>query len=598
MRRSRPSTGVAAPTDPARTPDGTETVEAPAVETVAASVSETAAAPEAAPPTEPSTVPGAEQTVADRTARRLPGSRKLWLVVGLLVLAAAAAVVAVLATRGGSKSTTPPPPPPVPPAGSIVPTTARPWLASASGSLYATNPNGAIAQLDPATLRQIDAIADPAHPRAMVASGSRIVSANDQTVTAYRTPRFTPVGAAAFGARPILAAGAANAPIAIARATGPAGGRICIVHATATDPAKMLAPCVDTAGFAPGGLGVASGGRVFVADRDGGKVELLTVKGGQLVGGPEHDAGSQPSGRLLAFRQNLFVPVANGVAVLDLASGSHLRTIKLPARPSDIWVASTGRLFAALPSLGKVAVADVTAPSLPPRLVAVGKGAASLGGGRLASGDEAVYLANQANGRVARLDPLTGRVVTSRVAGALKEPTPPSLKVSDVTFTNAGGKVTAVVHLDGGTLASQGLVAKDDRINLGSAQVAMWQGGIVTKVGPRQGSGLKIAFKPQPGRMIVTAAAKKGAFTHLAVKLGADHRSVVLAFTKATPKQVTPPPAPPPPVSPPPPPPPVSPPPPPPPVSPPPPAAARVAASAAAAPNDADDRVDCGAQGR
>ena len=74
----------------------------------------------------------------------------------------------------------------------------------------------------------------------------------------------------------------------------------------------------------------------------------------------------------------------------------------------------------------------------------------------------------------------------------------------------------------------------------------MWQGGIVTKVGSKQGSGLKISFTPQPGRLIVTAAAKKGAFTHLAVKLGADHRSVVLAFTKATPKQVTPPPAPPP----------------------------------------------------
>ena len=200
--------------------EAAETVEAPAgVETVAA-VPETAATPGAAPPTEAAPAMQEEPTVADTAARRLPVSRKLLLVVGIVVLAAVAAVVALLATRGGSsKSTTPP----RPPAGSIVPTTARPWLASASGSLYATNPNGAIAQLDPATLRQIDAIADPAHPRAMVASGNRIVSANDQTVTAYRTPSFTPVGAAAFGARPILAAGAASAPIAIARTTGPDG---------------------------------------------------------------------------------------------------------------------------------------------------------------------------------------------------------------------------------------------------------------------------------------------------------------------------------------------------------------------------------------
>jgi hypothetical protein len=567
------SATVAAPADPSLEAEATETVEA-----VVMPAPETVAAPGTAPPTEPSPLVEGEQaepTVAGKAARRLPGSRRTRIVAGVVVLGAVAAAAAFLGTRGGSSSSTPPRTTPGTGAGAVVPTTARPWLASAGGSLYATNPNGAIAQLDPATLRQVNAIADPSHPRAMVASGSRIVTANDQTVTAYRTPNFTPVGAAGFGSKPILAAGAANAPIAIARTTGPAGGRICVVHATATDPAKMLEPCVDTAGFAPAGLGVASGGRVLVADRAGGMVELLTVRGGQLVAGSEHAAGSQPAGRLLAFRDKLFVPVAGGVAVLDLASGSLRRTIKLPARPSDIWVASTGRLFAALPSLGKVAVADVTAPSLRPRLIAVGKGAASLGGGRLASGDETVYLANLSNGRVARLDPLTGRVVTSRVVGALKQATPPALKVSDVTFSNAGRKVTAVIHLDGGTIAAQGLVTKDDRINLGSATVAMWQGGIVTKVGSRQGSGVKIAFAPQPGRLIVTAAANKGAFTHLAVNLAPDHRSVALVFTKAAatspPPPVSPsspqPPASPPASPPPPPPPPVSPPPPPPPTT-------------------------------
>ena len=131
------------------------------------------------------------------------------------------------------------------------------------------------------------------------------------------------------------------------------------------------------------------------------------------------------------------------------------------------------------------------------------------------------------------------------MVGALKQATPPALKVSDVTFTTAGRKVTAVIHLDGGTLAAQGLVTKDDRINLGNATVAMWQGGIVTKVGPRQGSGLKIAFAPQPGRLIVTAAANKGAFTHLAVNLAPDRRSVALVFTKAAaPRSPPPPPCP------------------------------------------------------
>ncbi len=540
MTEPRPAT-AAAPTDPSSEAEATETVEAVVAP-------ETVAAPGTALPTQPSPVvegEKAEPTVTAKAARRLPASRRTLIVVGVLVLAAVAAVVAVLATRGSSnatKSTSPPPPPASPgtPTGPGVPTTARPWLASAGGSLYATSPNGVVAQLDPGTLRQVSAIPDPAHPRAMVASGSRIVTADDRTVTVYRTPNFTPVGAVGFGPKPILAAGAANAPIAIARTTGAAGGRICVVHATSSDPSKTLEPCVDTAGFAPAGLGVAAGGRVLVADRAGGKVELLTVNGGQLVAGPEHDAGSQPSGRLIAFRKNLFVPVARGVAVLDLATGGLRRTIELPARPSDIWVASTGRLFAALPSLGKVAVVDVTAPSQKPRLVKVAKGVAGLGGGRLSSGDESVYAATL-DGRVARLDPLTGEVVTVRTIPALAGKAPAALEVSDVTFTSAGRNVTAVIHLTGGTLPAQSLVTKDARINLGSAALAMWEGGIVTKVGAKQGSGLKITFKPQAGRLIVNAAAKRGAFTHLAVHLGAGRRSVVLAFTKAVPKQVTPP---------------------------------------------------------
>ena len=260
----------------------------------------------------------------------------------------------------------------------------------------------------------------------MVASGNRIVTANDQTVTAYRTPNFTPVGAAGFGLEADPRRGRRERPDRD-RPDDRTGGRPHLRRPRDRDRSDEDARAVRGHGRLRTRRASASppAGAYFVADRDGGKVELLTVNGGQLVAGSEHDAGSQPAGRLIAFRDNLFVPVAGGVAVLDLASGSLQRTIKLPARPSDIWVASTGRLFAALPSLGKVAVADVTAPSLRPRLVVVGKGAASLGGGRLASGDEAVYLANQANGRVARLDPLTGRVVTSRVVGALKQATPP-----------------------------------------------------------------------------------------------------------------------------------------------------------------------------
>ena len=305
---------------------------------------------------------------------------------------------------------------------------------------------------------------------------------------------------------------------------------------------KTLGPCVDTAGFAPAGLGVASGGgarpRRRIAAR--GRLELLTVNGDQLVAGAEHDVVSQPSGRPTAFRDSVFVPVARGVAVLDLASGNLRRIIALPRGRATSGSHRRGASSPHFRALGKVAVVDVTAPAQKPRLVTVAKGVAALGGGRLSSGDESVYAATL-DGRVARLVPLTGQVVTARTIPALAGKTPAALEVSDVTFTSSGRKVTAVIHLTGGTLPAQSLVTKDARINLGSAALAMWEGGIVTKVGAKQGSALKITFKPQAGRLIVNAAAKRGAFTHLAVRLRSRPPLLVLAFTKAAPKQATPP---------------------------------------------------------
>ena len=128
------SATAASATDPARGARATATAAA-----ATAAAPETVAAAGTAAPTAPSpAVEGetAEATVAAGAARRRP-SRRTLIVIGVIVLIALAAVVAVVATQGGSKKATTPPPPPPLPVGSGVPTTARPWLASAGGSLYA-----------------------------------------------------------------------------------------------------------------------------------------------------------------------------------------------------------------------------------------------------------------------------------------------------------------------------------------------------------------------------------------------------------------------------------------------------------------------------
>jgi serine/threonine-protein kinase len=529
------STGVAV----AGSADGAAGAETLLEGTAPATAAAAAAATEApGAPTAPATQPSAP------SKRRFKLSRRMLVIGGIVLLGVVAAIAAVVLLSGGSskKTTNPPPPPPPPSGGGIVPSFTRPWLASASGSLYVTGPQGSVTQLDPATLDPVSSIPDPTHPRAMAASGSRIVTADDRTVTAYRTPGFTPVGAAPFGPRPMLGAGAANAPIAIARPVGGSGGRICVVNAASTDPAKMLDPCVTTVGFAPAGLGVASGGRIFVADAKGGKVQLLTASGGQLVAGDEHDAGTSPAGRLIASGSHLYVPVAGGVAVLDLDSGSHQRTIALPARPSDIWVTSSGRLFAALPTLGKVAVIPLAASASKHTLVAVSKHVSSLGGGPLPSGGEAVYAADLSDGTVSRLDPSTGKVIVSKRVGALTAKTPAPLKVTDVTFSSAGQKVNAVIHLAGGALPQSSLVTKSADIKGGAAALALWEAGILSNVHLKQGHGLAISIQPKAGRLLVSAKAKPGAFAHLDVTLGKDGKSVLLAFTKVPTKSSPPPP--------------------------------------------------------
>ena len=502
-----PATEVAPPSPPVEPPPPPPTPTEPP-----------AAADEGPPTPVPSPVPATPVTRA--RGRRLP--RRRLLIVGALVLLgiAGAAVAAVLALGGGSKR---PKPPPVPITN--IPAAKRADLALVGGSLYLTHPSGRLARLDPVSLKPESSLADPAHPRAVVGAGNEILTADDRTLTTYRARDFVPVAAVNFGTGPVLAA-AANAPAAAARGTDTGGGRVCVVRQA--KPAQ----CFEL-GFAPSGLGVAPAG-VFVADEQSGTVLPLTARRGALVPGRPLTVGAGPVGRMLEYGGDLYVPVARGVAVVHLASGRLRRTISLGTRPSAVWVVpSTGRLFASLPGTGEVAVVDVRTPGAQPQRIQVGNQPAALGGGRLPGGREAVFVIKVGDGSIARLDPLTGRVLSSKRVAALRGKPPDTLAVRGVSIKDAGRTVTATIQLAGGTLQAAGLRPRDTGIRRGSALFGLWQGGISTRLTEKKGAGLSVGVKPAPGRLLLSVTAKRGAFTGVKTRLGSGGRSVVLVLAKA-----------------------------------------------------------------
>ena len=440
-------------------------------------------------------------------------------VAGALVLAAAAAAAALALGLRGTPS------PPEAGAGEAVadflPSPSEQLsLAVAGPNLVLADPTGRIVQVDRASLAVRRVVRDPARPRAVAVSGGRVYVADGDGVALRRAATLAPIFVRAGSAAML-----ASAPLV---ATG-RDGRVCELRAGSAICGRV--------GFAPTGLG-ASGTLVFAAGGSPGRVVVLRRSGGKLVPAGRPVAVSRPYGQLVAFRGRVYVPSRRGIAVVDprqLVASS----IRLPVSPAAIWIAPTGRLYAALPATGRVAILD---RGRPPRFVRVGGRPVAVAGTR------ATIFVADASGRITRIDAATGarrgsaRVLTPGAA-------PPTRAVLDrIRARTNGEKTILVLTIAGGRLGPSDLVVRDGAIGDGRATLELWQGAIGSSVGARSFGGLVLRVGRLPGRLVVRLSAPARVFEGLGARVTKSGVAVELRKTSAPPAPPvlpSPPPAPP-----------------------------------------------------
>ena len=421
-----------------------------------------------------------------------------------VVLAVAAGLA--LATRSD------PSPMVVPPArvvADLIPKPAERFAAAAAGPIVAiADPNGRVVRLAGETLRVDASSPDPARPRAAVLAGGTLWIADDESLTALDPDSLASLGATRLSAgRPLLASSGGLVAIALTR--GASAGRLCLVVS-----GPRFAPCLDLP-FAPTGLGVAPSGRLDVADGRTGIVRSYRWASGRLVsaGGPFR-VGRAPHGRLATHRGLLYVPVTRGVAVVDPGSRAVRRTLALPVTPSDVWISpSTGRLFAPLPGVGRVAVLRTGSAGVPRLVAAAGKPVAVVG---TASASAPVVVVG-VDGTVTRLDARSGRRIDARRIGALGLPAPAPLVLRRVRSARSGSALALVLDLTGGHLDETSLVVRDGTLSDGRAAFEIWQGGIRSRLRLRTVDGVTVRVAPGAGHLRVTLSAARGAYERLRI---------------------------------------------------------------------------------
>jgi hypothetical protein len=433
--------------------------------------------------------------------------------------AVAGGIAAFLIGRftGGSES---PPPNTAPLAPSE-----RVGLALAGSFLFATNPSGHIIRLNTSNLESSGTVRDPAKPRSVVTSGDTLIVADDLTVTGFLPSTLRAVGAVDF-ARALIA-WAPGSPLVAAAPTGDGRGRLCIISASG------LQPCAEL-GFEPAGLGVAPPRQVFVANEGSGAVVPFRIGDSGLAAGRTIAVGQKPHGTLRVFQGKLYVPLAASIRIVDLSTLRPTARIALPGRPESTWIAaSTGRLFAAVPTRDEVAVIDTASPSAAPTVVAARRPAA-LTGPTDAQDSGDVYAANVGDGTIARLDPTSGNVLdTVETAGLEKGVAPRPTRASTVTLRGRPSQLTATIGFDPGKLDPTSVVVRDGNLSDGSATVEMWQGGIESTVTLKEAQGLTLWVATEPGRLTILLSAEPGKFGRVTARSGSGGRRAVLQIAKA-----------------------------------------------------------------
>jgi predicted Ser/Thr protein kinase len=418
--------------------------------------------------------------------------------VGALVVAAIAAGVAavVVGTRGPG---TPSSVGAQRPAPDFLPRPSqRLSLAVAGATVVLADPSGRVAQVDRSSLELRRVVRDPARPRAVAVDRGRVYVADDEGLAARRAATLAPVSL--FPLRNVTAL-AADGPVVVAGRAG----RVCEL---AGGP-----PVCGHVGFAPTGVGSSpSGALVFAADGAAGRVAILRRKGTRLVvAGPPVEV-AKPHGGLAFFRGRLYVPSERGIAIVDPRHPSPT-LLRLAVSPAAIWIARTGRLYAALPATGQVAIVETTAPSRRPVLVPVGGRPVALGG---AGGT--VFVADL-SGRVTTIDASTGaRGGSARVlAPGVAPPLPAVLR--HLTTRTSGDTTTLVLALRGGRLDATGVLVRDGTIADGRARLELWQGGIGSAIRAGAFSDLTVRVGRATGRLVVDLEAPAGAFAAVRARL-------------------------------------------------------------------------------
>jgi hypothetical protein len=434
---------------------------------------------------------------------------------GAVALAAVAAVIVL----GGPGEPTPP----AKPTPDLLPAPGERLSAVGAGrSVFVTDPAGRVVKLATPALSVAGTLRDPARPRDVVLARGALLVADDEGLTALDTGTLAPRAARAFPGASLLAA--ANGAVAAASTQGSARGRVCMVAG-----GLRLDSCASVR-FAPAGLGAGPGGRVYVADGDGGTITVLRKAGGALhQDGPPVRAGRRPHGPVLFHRGSLYVPVRRGIAIVDPANGLT-RTVRLPVTPSDLWLAPSGRLFAPLPGIDQIAVVEPRTTSAP-RLVAVVRTPVTV------TAVEGSVLVVGAGGAVARLDPRTGRVRgRERLAGLDGPPTMP-LVLRRIGSTATGETLTLMLRFDGGALDGRSLVVRDATIADGAASFQLWQGGIGSRVRTSRAGELAVGVAVASGRLEVALGAPTGSYERLRIEPAG--RQAIRVTMRGTPPPVT-----------------------------------------------------------
>jgi Protein kinase domain len=442
------------------------------------------------------------RTVPIARGRRL---RRRYVAGAVVVLAGVAAAVGLAIGLRGTKS------PPEASAGKVVadyvPSSSEQLsLAVAGPSLVLADPKGRIVQVDRASLSVRRVLRDPARPRAVSVGGGRVYVADGDGVSARRVGTLAPISVRTPGSASALAAG----PLVAASRDG----RVC-------ELGRGSAVC-GRVGFAPTGLG-ASGKLVFAAGGSPGRVVVLRRSGGTLVSAG-HVAVARPHGQLDFFRGRVYAPSERGIVVVD-PRRLTATSIRLPVSPAAIWIAPAGRLYAALPATGSVAIVDTAAPQRAPQLVRLGGRPVALAG----AGDT-VFVADR-SGRITKIDASGARHGSARVLGA--GAVPGRAVLGRVRERTASDTTTLVLTIRGGRLDSSGLVVRDGAIADGRATLELWQGAIGSAVTKRSFGDLAVRVDRLPGRLVVRLSASAGAFAGFRARLTRSGVAVELRKTLA-----------------------------------------------------------------